>query len=208
MSNIFTDLIMAIGGETAVNRVQSITASADCIGSNGPYTTNLKSTRSGKLFFEQLRPEQRPFQAWIIDKEGWAFTQANEKQALGIHHIAMIKSHDFQMIPINFQQRYAGIEVQEELIFNETQCHQVQFLDEIEQICHAYFDVNTYLWAGMALANSLTQDGSIVIVTINHWQTVDDILLPQSITATDKTGDFHLQFKNIQLNNVDEKIFE
>ena len=73
--------------------------------------------------------------------------------------------------------------------------------------CHAYFDTGTHLWAGMALANSLKQDGSIVIVTINDWQEIDDVSLPQSVTATDDAGDFHLQFRGFTLNTVDETIF-
>ena len=206
MSDIFTALTVAMGGD-AVTGVQSITAVADCSGPNGPYTTNLQSTRDGNFFFEQLRPEQRPFQAWISGKEGMGTGQSGDKLTLGIHHVAMIKSHDFQMIPINFPERYEGIEVQEIVDFNGTLCQQVQFLDEMGQICHAYFDVNTHLWSGMALANSLKQDGSIVIVTINNWENIEGVLLPQSVTATDQAGDFHLHFKDIQLNTVDKTIF-
>ena len=206
MSDIFANLRLAMGGK-AVDGVQSITSSADCNGPNGPYITNLQSTRDGKFFFEQLRSEQRPFQAWIIGQEGMGTGQSGNKVALGSHHVAMIKSHDFQMIPLNFQHRYDGVEIQEQAEFNGKRCHQVQFIDEMGQVCHAYFDVETHLWVGMALANSLKQDGSIVIVTINNWQEIEGILLPQSITATDNTGDFNLQFNTITLNTVDETIF-
>ena len=206
MSEIFANLRIAMGGDT-VDGVQSITAVADSNGPNGPYTTNLQSTRDGKLFFEQLRDGQRPFQAWISGKEGLGTGQSGDKVALGSHHVAMIKSHDFQMIPINFQQRYDGVEIQETCEFNGANCHKVQFTDEMGQVCHAYFDVETHLWAGMTLTNSLKQDGSIVTIAINNWQKVDGVLLPQSITATDEAGDFHLQFKTITLNTVDEKIF-
>ena len=206
MSDIFANLRIAMGGDV-VDKVQSIRSSADCKGPNGSYTTNLQSTRDGKFFFEQLREGERPFQAWIIGKTGMGTGQSGDKLELGSHHVAMIKSHDFQMIPINFQERYEGIEIQEQVDFKGKLCHKVQFIDEMGQTCHAYFDAETDLWAGMALANSLKQDGSIVTITINNWQEINDVLLPQSVTATDAAGDFQLQFRDFALNTVDEKIF-
>lgn len=205
VAKIFANSILAMGGETAVNRIQSITAVANCTGPNGDYITKLESSRDGNLYFEQVRSGQRPFAAWIVGADqGWTLNEAGEKTALNPQAITMIRSHDFQMIPLTFTERYIGLLALGAVEFQDRTCEKVQFDDELGQICHAYFDAGNYLWAGMTLANSIGEPGEIVTVIINNWQEVEGVKLPQNIVAIDKNGEFSLDFVQMELNKINK----
>lgn len=200
VKQIFARSIAAMGGETAVNQVQRVTAVANCHGPNGEYVTKLDSTRDGMLVFEQIRPGQRPFVAWVANAaEGWVHDEAGHKQKLDPRAVAMIRSHDFQMIALTYGERYEGYQSLGPVEFQTVPCKAVQYLDELGNPCQAYFRVDNGTWAGAALANSIGEAGEIVTIIINSWREIQGIKLPQNISAIDKNGEFVLDFIEIYI---------
>lgn len=200
VNQIFARSLAGMGGETAVNQVQRITAVANCQGPNGEYVTKLDSIRGGMLTFAQIRPGQRPFVAWVANSVGgWIHDEAGHKQNLDPRAITMIRSHDFQMIALTFGERYDGYQSSGQIEFQTVPCEAVQYLDELGNPCQAFFRVDNGMWAGAALANSIGEAGEIVTIIINAWREIRGIKLPQNISAVDKNGEFVLDFTEIHL---------
>jgi hypothetical protein len=84
----------------------------------------------------------------------------------------------------------------------------LRVLDELENPSLVYFDANSHLLAGFVITDPRSDKGETVRVVINEWKQVGKVKLPSKVTATDKSGDWVLDFHDIKLNLVDEKIFE
>jgi hypothetical protein len=79
--------------------------------------------------------------------------------------------------------------------------------DELGNPASVFFDSDSGLWLGFVSLNPLGEQRETVRVVINEWKTIGKVKLPSKVTATDKQGDFVLDFQDISVNQINENIF-
>lgn len=205
---VFATLSRALGGAVATRTVQSITAIASCSGPYGPYETEVVSMRGERLLFTQRRPERAPFCALMRGNRAWAYDPAGGLgDELDPIVVAMVRSHDFQMLPLVMAQRYRDLAAGWQQRFAGAECNVVAMTDELGYPCQAYFRCADGLWAGMTLVDARDPGNASVRVVVRAWRQIGAVRLPSALTASDAAGDFQLDFHTITLNTVDPAIF-
>jgi hypothetical protein len=200
--------IKALGGMKAVQQIRSIRALADCTGPNGRYTTEIHSARGNRLSFKQVREDRQTFIAMVNGKIAWTKKTNDEFDWLDKAGVSMIRSHEFQMIPLTLAERYTNFVVEGEAEYAGQPCVKIRALDELGKPFHLFFNSQTKLLAGMILPDVRSDTGEVVKVVFNTWKTIGTLKLPVKVTATDRAGEFVLNFHSIILNHVDEKMFK
>jgi hypothetical protein len=71
---------------------------------------------------------------------------------------------------------------------------------------YLFFSKETGLLAGVDLPNSM--DEGRVKIHFREWKTLGGVQWPSKVVATDRQGDFILDFTKITLNDVDPAVFE
>jgi Domain of unknown function (DUF4440) len=205
---IFSASLKAMGGEKELKRIQSITALADCVGPRGKYTTEIYSARGNRLLFKQVSTDGDIFLGYVNGEHTWTKDEKNgQVSSLDKTYAAMFRGHEFQLLAIILRERFKNPVGEGEEDFAGKRCHQIRMLDELGKPCQVYFDANSHLLAGFVIADPRSDKGEAVRVVFNEWKQVGKVKLPAKVTATDKSGDWVLDFHTIELNGVDEKIF-
>ncbi len=201
--------LKAMGGENSLQQVRSIRAVADCTGPNGRYTTEIHSARGDRLSFKQVRADGRTFAGFVSGKIAWTEKAESDEVAwLDKTGAAMIRGHEFQMISLTLSQRYKNFVVEGEENFAGLACIKIRATDELDKSFHLFFNRQTHLLAGMIFSDPRSANGEVVKVVYNLWKPIGRVKLPVKITATDRAGDFVLNFHTIGLNKVDERLFK
>ncbi len=206
---IFAKSLHAMGGEGELKKIQSITALAHCTGPRGKYTTEVYSARKERLLFKQVSAGGEVFlacvngdYAWLKEQKTGQVSQADKALAAGI------RGHEFQMMAMVLPERYKNPKPEGEEDFGGMGCYKFKMIDELGNPCQVYFSKTSQLWAGKVILDPRSDKGETVRVVINAWKTVGKVKLPSKVTATDKSGDWVLDFHEIQLNGVGENIFD
>lgn len=198
----------AMGGRRALEEIQSIEAVADCTGPRGKYKTEVRSARGDRLMFRQTWVGREAYLAYVNGKLAWTKNEETGKvAAMDKEAAAAVRSHEFQMIAIAILERYSNPQVEGYENFAGSRAIKVRMVDELGNPCHIFFDADSLLMAGMIMVNPMKGAGESVRVVFNRWSQVGKVKLPSKVTATDKTGDFVLDFQEITLNKVDPNIF-
>ncbi|MGH7456093.1 MAG: hypothetical protein ACRENG_32365, partial [bacterium] len=92
--------------------------------------------------------------------------------------------------------------------FAGERCIKIRMTDELSKPCEVFFKASSSLFAGWLTVDPRSDKGETVRVVINEWKQIGKVKLPSKVTATDKSGDWVLNFQDIKLNGVDEKIFD
>jgi len=208
VQSILHKSIEALGGQSVIDQIRSISGLADCTSPNGPYVTELHSARHDRLLFKQIRPNRDPFTAIINGSYAWAVNPATNKvEALDARSTAMIQGHDFLMLPMILEQRFRYLQVAEANDLDGIRCNKLTAIDSLGKPCGLYFSTETTLLAGIILVNPIGRDGETVKILFTTWHKIDDILLPATMKLTDKSGDFYFTFRQLSINSLDEGIF-
>ncbi|WP_420628855.1 hypothetical protein [Candidatus Leptofilum sp.] len=206
--HLMTKQIEAMGGEATAVTIQSIHAIANCTSPHGDYTTEIQSARQQRLHFLQTWPGMPPFSGIVNSEYAWGDDpETGGVRPLAKASIAMLRGHEFQMMPLTLPDYFGQMAIGAESDFAGRRCATIQALDELEKPCTLYFDQATGLMAGFVIVNPNGEAGETVQTVFNEWQTIEGIRLPSKVTATDSSGDFVLDFHTITLNSVDETIF-
>jgi len=207
-SEIFSASIAAMGGSEEVAKVQSITALADCLGPRGKYKTEIYSALGNRLKFRQVYPDGNSFVGFINGEHAWMQNEKSGSMTRLDHALAAgIRAHEFQMIPLVLPERIKNPTVSGEEDFAGEPCIKVIALTEYGKPCQIFFHLRYSLLAGMIEPDSRSSSGQTVRVVLNEWRQVGNLKLPSKVTATDKSGDWVLDFYDIRLNDVGENLF-
>jgi hypothetical protein len=202
-------LTAALGGRAAIERVRSIAATADCMGPRGPYMTEICSARGGRLWFRQSWPDRAPFLAVVNGDHAWMRDEASGEVApLDRVTVAMVRSHEFQLLPLELERRFHDLRLAGQEVFTGIPSHILQMQDELDMPCQAYLRLDDALLAGMRMADARRSGDAHVQVQLKAWETVENVRMPAEVVASDAGGDYTLRFQTIQLNAVDETLFD
>ena len=206
VEEIFSASINAMGGEKELRKIQSITALAKCVGPRGNYTTEIYSMRGDRLMFKQVSANGEVFLGYGNGDLAWTKDQTTTHVfAIDKNYASMLRGHEFQMMAIVLPERYKSPIVEGEEYFAGKRCVKIRMIDQLNSPCQVYFDTSSRLLAGLVIVDPRPDT---VRVVFNEWKQINKVMLPSKVTATDKSGDWVLNFHDIKLNRIDEKIFE
>lgn len=205
---IFSESLSAMGDKNELGKIQSLTALANCTGPRGKYITEIYSQRGNRLQFKQVSSDGSTFLAFVNGEHAWMQdTKSGYVSQLDSASTAGIRSHEFQMIALGLPERYRNPVIEGEEDFAGERCIKIRMTDELGKPCTVFFQTRSYLLAGWIQADTRSDKGETVRVVFNEWKKVGKVMLPSKVTATDKSGDWILDFHDIKLNEVDEQIF-
>jgi hypothetical protein len=207
--DIIAASLRAMGGEAELSKIQSIIALANCNGPRGKYTTEVQSARHDRLLFRQITAGGEVFLSYTNGAHVWLKDSKTGEVSPGDKTLAAgIRSHEFQMMAIDLPKRYKKPVFEGEEEFGGTRCYKIRMIDELGSPCHVFFDIGSQLWAGKVILDPRSDKGETVRVVMNAWKQVGKVKLPSKVTATDKSGDWVLDFYDIKLNQVEQKVFD
>lgn len=203
---VFSASIKAMGGAKELMKIQSITALAKCTGPRGNYTTEVHSMRGDRLMFKQVSANGEVFLGYVNGELAWTKDQTTAHvSAIDKNYASMLRGHEFQMMAIVLPERYKNPIIEGEEYFAGKQCIKIRTIDQLESPCQIYFDTSSRLLAGLVFVDPRPDT---IRVVFNEWKQINKVMLPSKVTATDKSGNWVLDFYDIKLNRGDEKIFE
>jgi thiol-disulfide isomerase/thioredoxin len=209
VESVFAAARDAMGGEPALKQIERIKAVADCVGPRGKYSTEIISVRPDRLFFKQSWATRDPFIAFVNGQYAWLKNEkTGEVSRLDKTTVAGVRGHEFQMIAIAPLERFKEARVEGFEDFAGAPSVKIRVTDELGNPVYLFFNVKTRLMGGMTLADSRSASGEMVKVVFNEWKDVGRVRLPSKVTATDKAGDFVLNFREILLNQAEDNIFQ
>ncbi len=208
LDKLFSESIEAVGSKNAIDKIKNIEAFAECIGPKGKYTTHITSFRSNKTHFKQDFSYKEDSSNIFINKDvAWAasnnsvgFEMVSPFQRLVVH------LHEYQKMAFDFQKMFTDFEILGDEIFNGNLNVKVKAKNALGGTIFLFFDKQTKHLSGYILPISGSEES--VKNVFNEWKEIGGVKLPSKVTATDSFGDWVLNFKEIKLNKVDEKMLE
>jgi hypothetical protein len=200
--------VQAIGGRDELGRIRNIRAFADCTGPNGKYTTEIYSAKNSRLIFRQVRQTGKSFAGQTNGNVFWTKDETNGEFSLADKSTASIwRSHEFQWLAIALMERFSEPSFAGRENFAGKDALKLSMKDELGNPTSVFFDAESGLWLGFISLNPSGEQRETVRVVINEWKTIGKVKLPSKVTATDKQGDFVLDFQDISVNGIDERLF-
>jgi hydrogenase maturation factor len=204
---IIEDSIRAVGGKKAIAGVRNIRGIAHCTGPNGKYTTEIYSATGQRLIFRQIRAGN----IYTGHTNGGAFWTKDEKTGdfspAGTSEAFAWRSHDYQMLAMDPAARFRDPVFEAEETFAGAAANKLRATDELGKPAYLFFDKNTKLMLGFTIQNPFSTNPETIRTVFNEWKQAGSLKLPSKVTASDKKGDFVLNFTGISLNKIDEKVF-
>lgn len=208
-SVIIENSLQAIGGKKEIAKIRNIRAIADCVGPNGEYTTEIYSAKNSRLIFKQLRANGNNYigqtngkSFWTKDEKSGDFSLADSKEAF------VWRSHDFQMLTTEISSLFRDFAFAGDEDFAGKTAVKLRATDELGNPAHIFFDKKTKLMLGFIVQNPFNGQPDSIRLVFNEWKQIGKLKLPSKVTATDKQGDFILNFREISLNKLSENIFD
>ncbi|MEQ1762937.1 MAG: hypothetical protein ABL984_07325 [Pyrinomonadaceae bacterium] len=204
LDRVFSQAIEAVGSEKDIARVRSISATADCLGPRGAYTTSIESFRNSKTRFEQRFSYKPEVVDLLVNGDSvWSSQNGNAIAASPMQRM-MARAHEYQMIVFDFKRyfrepRAAGIE-----LFEGRPNTKVSALNELGMTAHLFFDSETKRLNGYVL--DIPNSSETVRNVFVEWKRVGHLMLPSVVKAVDNQGEWMLRFHTIRLNKANEDL--
>lgn len=199
--------LKAIGSAKDISNIRSVRAVADCTGPNGDYTTEIYSAGNGRLIFRQVRAGN-VYKGTTNGPVFWTTDEKTVDHSLADKRAAFAwRSHDYQRLAIEVSEWFRDISFESEENFAGKTAFKLRAKDELGHPAFLFFDKDSRLMLGFVIQNPFSEKLEMIRNVFNEWKQVGKIKLPSKITVTDKQGDFVLNFRDISLNKVDERMF-
>lgn len=205
LDKLFADARSAVGSESRLLKLRSITAVADCTGPRGKYTTSVHSFRSDKTRFEQAFTYKT--ERVSVSVNGDVVWTANGEPAISTQFQRMAaRSHEYQKMAFDFRKFFSDFELAGDELFEGRPSLKVLAKNELGMAASLFFDKEKKRFSGYVLRIANSND-TIKNVFL-EWRKVGGLDLPSTVKAADTQGDWTLRFHTITLNKADEKALE
>ncbi len=208
LNTIFSAAVNAVGNQGEIARVRSIMVVADCVGPKGRYTTSIVSFRENKTFFEQTYSyKNNPSSVFVNGDVVWEKIPGTSDYSLATPFRRLIvRLHEYQKLAFDFQKFFRDFELAGDENFEGRPSVKVRSKNELGMTTILYFDKETKRFGGYLL--EIPGSNETVKNVFLEWKKIGGLMLPSVVRATDKQGDWTLQFHTIKLNAGDEKLLD
>lgn len=206
-AQIVEDSVLALGSKKDVAKVRNIHALADCLGPNGPYTTEIFSAKNSRLLFKQVRAGN-VYKGITTGNMSWSVNEkTGDPKLAAAGEVFAWRSHDYQAMALNPTAYFKDPAYEGEEAFAGKQAMKLKAVDELGNNAYLFFDKADNVLLGFTIQSPFNPQETIRTV-FSEWTKVQGIRLPSKATATDNKGDFVLNFKQITLNKKDESALQ
>jgi len=194
----------AVGNKSNREKIMNLISMADCISPDGKYTTEIHTAVEGYSFFKQVysyKPET--FEA-VIEKRIKGYSFFDSVRPLSREAVYSIRSHEFQNIVLELNERYHDFEVPTKGKIAATLVNQVKAKDELNHPCLLSFDHDTRLLTAIEIQNPDTLN-EVLTIKFSNWKKIENLLMPYLVTI-DQSGKYYVfNFIKLQFNSPDFK---
>ncbi len=205
LDKLFADARSAVGSESELSKLRSITAIADCVGPKGTYTTSINSFRTDKTRFEQTF-SYKPETSTVLINGDIAWTSDGEPAVSTPFQRMAARGHEYQKMAFDFRRFFRDFELAGNESFEGRPSVKVRAKNELGMNALLFFDKELRRFSGYVL--QVPNSSETVKNAVLEWQKIGGLNLPSAVKATDSQGDWTLRFHTIRLNKADEKGLE
>lgn len=205
---LLRDARAAVGRESDLARIRSISVTADCVGPKGKYTTSIDSFRVGKTRFSQsFAYKNEPSNVlingdivWTVNDQTGKFAISNALQRM------VVRAHEYQKMAFDIRSFFSDLTLDSDADFEGRPSVKVRAKNELGMATLLYFDKETRRFSGYVL--EIPKSTERVKNVILEWRKVGRLTLPSVVRATDNEGDWTLRFSKMSINTASEKLLD
>lgn len=192
----------AVGTESELSKIRSITATAECIGPKGKYTTSLVSFATDKTRFEQTF-SYKPERSTILINGDVAWTGDDEPAISTPFQRMVARGHEYQKMAIDLRKFFHDLELVGDEPFDGRPSVKLRAKNELGMSAFLFLDKESKRFSGYVL--QVPNSSETIKNVVLEWRKVGRLNLPSLVKATDSQGEWTLRFHTISLNKADEK---
>ena len=208
VATLLRDARAAVGKENDLDRIRSISVTADCVGPKGKYTTSIDSFRVEKTRFSQtFTYKSEPSSVFVNGETVWTLDARSGVTSISNPFQRMVvRGHEYQKMAFDIRSFFSDLMLDGDADFEGRPSVKVRAKNELGMTTHLYFDKETRRFSGYVLEipNSPEKIKNVFL----EWRKVGRITLPSVVRATDKDGDWTLRFSKITFNTAREKLLD
>ncbi len=195
----------AMGGE-ALDRVESLSVTADCAGPRGSFLTEVESGGDGRVVFRQTVGDRSATRVLVGDV-GWVQGSDGEIQLLDKDSKSMVRGHEFHLQVLEPERRYSEPHTVSFGELGDQPAIEVAFTGEGGRPVSIFYRRDDHLPAGMVFVPA-GEDPETITVVYGDWRTIEGVKLFGSFELTHGDSVFTYEYTRVELNAVDPALFE
>ncbi len=194
----------AMGG-AAVDRLETLSVTAECTGPRGAFVTEVHSGGDGRVVFRQTT-SARSATRILAGDAGWARGPDGELQLLDEAARSMVRGHEFHLQVLEPEQRFSEPRTVGFAELADQPAVEVAFTGDAGQPVAIFYRRDDHLPAGMVFTPP--GDDQTITVVYGDWRTVGGVKLFGSFELTHGDSVFTYDYTRIELNAVDPALFD
>lgn len=197
----------AVGSEADLARIRSISASADCVGPKGRYTTSIDSFRENKTRFSQTFTYKSGTNIFANGDTVWTVDDRTGESTISTPFQRMAaRAHEYQKMSFDLRSFFSDLSLDGHADFEGRPSIRVRSKNELGMTAMLFFDKETKRFSGYVL--EVPDSTETIRNVFLEWRKAGRLNLPSVVRATDKAGDWTLRFTTIAFNKANEKPLE
>jgi hypothetical protein len=158
--------------------------------------------------FKQVNSKAVVYQGFINGQLSWKKDHSTGELSLADESSAAVwRGHSFQQMVLEYSEFFRDLVFRGNERFAGKEALKLNGKDFAGTPVDLFFDEQTDLFLGFSYNNPSNTEVEPIRIVVNEWKQIGNRKLPSKVTASDKKGDFVLNFWKITLNEVDETIF-
>lgn len=208
LNRLLREARAAVGSESDLAKIRTISVIAECVGPKGTYTTSIDSFRESKTRFAQTFTYKSTTSNIFINGEtAWSVdTRSGDASISSSFQRMAARAHEYQKMAFDLRSFFTGLEIVGSTDFEGRPSVKVRSKNELGMAADLYFDKETKRFTGYIL--EVPDSNETIKNTFLEWRKVGRLTLPVVVRATDKEGDWTLRFNTITFNKANEKMLD
>lgn len=205
---LLLDARAAVGRESDLARLRSISVTADCVGPKGKYTTLIDSFRVAKTRFSQtFTYKDTPSNIFVNGDIVWSVDQRTGKSTISNPFQRMAaRAHEYQKMALDVRSFFSDLVLDGDADFEGRPSVKVRAKNELGMTTFLFFDKQSKRFSGYVL--EIPNSSEKITNVFLEWRKVGRVTLPVAVKATDKEGEWTLRFSKITFNTAKERQLE
>lgn len=196
------DLSMAfIGPRAASGGFQTLQTIAECVGPQGRFQTEVRSSASGAATMIQRFPDGPPFVAGVNAGGAW-MADGDDSAAADAVMAAVIVTHQFHLMALRLDDVFGIQSIAGRETFQGHDCWRIEMrLDNLSAA--AFIDAADHRLRGIRMDRPGDETGDPIEWTYTDWTTLQGNRLPTGVRILDNQDVYTYRFTRIAFDSLD-----
>ena len=191
-------MLAATASERSRNVIQSLTATADCMGPDGEFETTVTSIRPDTVYFRQASARAIT-EIWSTAERTWGGNAGEEYELLTPRVREIVRNHEFHLMIIDLKTRFSGFRLLGGQKAGGPECRTVSMRDEAGG--EASLCVRTDNWLPVEMHLDGASTAGPLRITFDDWRETDGLNLFYSVQVIEEPDRvFTYDFVDISVN--------